>query len=171
MTTIKIRTKIKAPVQTVFDVSRDIDIHQHSASPTNETAIDGVTTGLINYNETVTWRGKHFGLYLTHKSRITAMNLYEYFVDEMEEGKFKSFRHEHLFNEKNGVTTMKDKLYYEVPYGFLGKLFDFLFLKNHLINFLLERNKILKALSENEQTNNGTLFTQKDDTKLISKTP
>lgn len=25
------------------------------------------------------------------------MNLYEYFVDEMEEGKFKSFRHEPVF--------------------------------------------------------------------------
>jgi hypothetical protein len=31
MTTIKIRTRIKAPIQTVFDVSRDIDIHQQSA--------------------------------------------------------------------------------------------------------------------------------------------
>lgn len=151
MTSIKIRTKIKAPIQTVFDISRDIDVHQKSASPTHETAIDGVTTGLINFNETVTWRGKHFGFYLTHKSRITAMNLYEYFVDEMEEGKFKSFRHEHFFYEKNGITTMKDKLYYEVPYGLLGELFDFLFLKNHLINFLIERNKILKKLSENKQ--------------------
>lgn len=151
MTSIKIRIKIKAPIQTVFDISRDIDVHQQSASPTHETAIDGVTTGLINFNETVTWRGKHFGFYLTHKSRITAMNLYEYFVDEMEEGKFKSFRHEHFFYEKNGITTMKDKLYYEVPYGLLGELFDFLFLKNHLINFLIERNKILKKLSENKQ--------------------
>ncbi|MGZ9735284.1 SRPBCC family protein [Flavobacterium sp. GNP002] len=151
MTRIKIRTKINASIQTVFDISRDIDVHQESASRTNEIAIDGVTSGLINYNETVTWRGKHFGFYMTHKSRITAMNLYDYFVDEMEEGKFKSFRHEHIFYEKNGLTVMKDKIYYEVPYGFFGELFDFLFLKNHMINFILERNKTLKALSENEK--------------------
>ena len=74
MTQIKIRTQIKAPIQTVFDIFRDIDFHQKSASTTNEIAIDGVTSGLINYNQTVTWRGKHFGFYLTHKSRITAMN-------------------------------------------------------------------------------------------------
>ena len=151
MTRIKIRTKINAPIQTVFDISRDIDVHQESASRTNEIAIDGVTSGLINYLETVTWRGKHFGFYLTHKSRITAMNLYDYFVDEMEEGKFKSFRHEHVFYEKNGLTVMKDKIYYEVPYGFFGELFDLLFLKNHMINFILERNKTLKALSENKK--------------------
>lgn len=148
MTTINITTKINASRQTVFDASRNIDIHQQSASKTNEVAIAGVTSGLINYNETVTWRGKHFGFYLTHKSRMTAMDLYDYFVDEMEEGKFKTFKHEHFFEEKNGVTIMTDKLQYETPFGILGKLFDILFLKRHLTQFLLERNKVLKKVSE-----------------------
>ncbi len=149
MTTINLITKIKAPKQTVFDISRNIDIHQQSASKTNEAAIAGVTSGLINYNETVTWRGKHFGFYLTHKSRMTAMDLYDYFVDEMEEGNFKTFRHEHFFEVENGITTMKDKLQYETPFGIFGKLFDVLFLKRHLTQFILERNKILKETAEN----------------------
>lgn len=150
MTVIKVITRINAPRQSVFDLSRNNDVHQQSASPTHETAIDGIMSGLINFNETVTWRGKHFGIYLKHKSRITAMNLYDYFVDEMEEGHFKSFRHEHFFTEKNGLTVMKDKLYYEVPFGVFGKVFDYLFLKNHLLNFLLERNKTLRILSEKQ---------------------
>jgi ligand-binding SRPBCC domain-containing protein len=151
MTTIHLTTKIKAPIQTVFDASRNIDIHQQSANKTNEIAIAGITSGLINLNETVTWRGKHLGLYLTHKSRITAMSLHDYFVDEMEEEKFKSFKHEHFFEEINGVTIMTDKLQYETPFGILGKLFDFLFLKKHLTFFLLERNKVLKAVSEKKK--------------------
>lgn len=149
MTTINLTTKIKAPKQIVFDASRNINIHQQSASLSKEKAIAGVTSGLINLDETVTWRGKHFGFYLTHKSRITAMNLYDYFVDEMEKGKFKSFKHEHFFEEENGFIIMKDKLQYETPFGIFGKLFDVLFLKRHLINFLLERNKVLKEISEN----------------------
>jgi len=149
MTTINLSTKIKAPIQTVFDASRNIDIHQLSASKSNEKAIAGVTFGLINLNETVTWRGKHFGFYLTHKSRITTMNLYNYFVDEMEEGKFKTFKHEHFFEETNGITTMTDKLQYGTPFGLLGKVFDILFLKKHLTQFLLNRNQVLKAISEN----------------------
>ncbi|MFC0780724.1 cell division protein [Flavobacterium sp. HJSW_4] len=148
MTTIYLNTKINAPIKTVFDASRNIDIHQQSASPSKEKAIAGITSGLINLNETVTWRGKHFGFYLTHKSRITAMNLYDYFVDEMEKGKFKSFKHEHFFEEKNGITIMKDKLQYETPFGIFGRLFDLLFLKKHLTNFLLGRNKVLKEVSE-----------------------
>lgn len=150
MTTINLITKIKAPKQIVFDASRNIDVHQQSASKSNEKAIAGITSELINLNEAVTWRGKHFGFYLTHKSRITAMNFYDYFVDEMEEGKFKTFKHEHFFEEKNGVIIMTDKLQYETPFGIIGKLFDTLFLKTHLINFLLERNKILKKTAENK---------------------
>ena len=150
MTTINLTTKIKATKQIVFDASRNIDIHQQSASKTSEVAIAGITSGLINLNETVTWRGNHFGFYLTHKSRITAMNFYDYFVDEMEEGKFKSFRHEHVFEEQNGITIMKDYLQYETPFGIFGKVFDSLFLKKHLIRFLLERNKILKEVAEKQ---------------------
>jgi ligand-binding SRPBCC domain-containing protein len=150
MTTIHLITKINAPLKTVFDVSRNIDIHQQSAAPSKEKAIAGVTSGLINLNETVTWCGKHFGFYLTHKSRITAMHFYDYFVDEMEKGKFKTFKHEHFFEEKNGVTIMTDKLQYETPFGIIGKLFDTLLLKNHLIHFLLERNKTLKKIAENK---------------------
>ena len=148
MTTINLTTKIKAPKQIVFDASRNIDIHQQSASKSNEKAIEGVTSGLINLNETVTWRGKHFGFYLTHKSRITAMNLHDYFVDEMERGKFKTFKHEHFFEEESVFTIMKDKLQYETPFGMFGELFDILFLEKHLTRFLLERNKILKEVSE-----------------------
>ena len=148
MTTIHLITQIKAPKHVVFDVSRNIDIHLQTAQKTQEKAIAGRTSGLIEFNETVTWRGKHFGVYLTHKSRMTAMDLYDYFVDEMEEGHFKSFKHEHFFTEKNGGTEMVDFIQYETPYGFFGKLFNRFFLENHLRNFILERNRILKAHAE-----------------------
>ncbi|MES2545421.1 MAG: SRPBCC family protein [Bacteroidota bacterium] len=150
MTTIHLITKIKAPIESVFNLNIDIDIHQQSTSLSNETAIAGVTSGRIGLGETVTWRGRHFGIYLTHTSRITAFEFPNYFVDEMEKGKFKSFRHEHFFAEENGVTVMTDKLSYETPFGVFGKLFDYLFLEKHLNHFLLERNRFLKNLAENQ---------------------
>ena len=151
MTTISLTTKINAPIQTVFDLSRNIDVHQLSAEKTAEKAVAGVTSGLIGFNETVTWKGRHFGLILTHKSRISAFDMPNYFVDEMEKGHFKSFRHEHFFESENGTVIMKDKLQYETPFGFFGKLFDLFLLKKHLTQFLLKRNECLKALSESQQ--------------------
>lgn len=79
MTKIILLTKIKAPIETVFNLSRNIDIHLLSTSHTNEKAVAGKTSGLIELNETVTWKGKHFGFYLKHSSRITEMEFPNYF--------------------------------------------------------------------------------------------
>ena len=149
MTTIQLTTKIKAPIEIIFDLSRNIDVHQQSTVKSNETAIDGITSGLINLNETVTWRGKHFGVYLKHKSLISAMEIPTYFVDEMLEGKFKSFKHQHIFIQKNEFVIMEDKIQYETPFGVFGKLFDHFLLKKHLTTFILERNLFITALAEN----------------------
>lgn len=151
MTTIHLITKIKAPIQTVFDVSRDIDVHQRSTLQSHEKAIAGRTSGLIELSETVTWKGKHFGFYLKHQSKITEMETPNYFVDEMVKGHFKSFRHEHTFVSQNGITVMIDFLQYETPFGIFGKLFDHLLLQKHLTDFLLKRNEILKDLAENHK--------------------
>ena len=151
MTQIKTSTTINAPIEIVFNNCRNIDIHQYSASKTNEKAIVGRTSGLIDKGETVTWKGKHFGIYIQHQSIISEMDYPNYFVDEQLKGQFKSFKHQHFFTQKENQTIMTDILDYETPFGFIGKLFDKLLLVNHLTNFIIYRNAILKELSENHQ--------------------
>jgi ligand-binding SRPBCC domain-containing protein len=148
MTTIQLTTHYFAPIEKVFDINRNIDIHQQSASKTNEIAIAGITSGLINKNETVTWKGKHFGVYLTHQSLISELIFPTYFVDEQLKGKFKSFKHQHFFEQKENYVEVTDILNYETPYGIFGKLFDKLFLKKHLTDFIMKRNAVLKNLAE-----------------------
>ncbi len=148
MTTIKITTNYNAPIETVFDTNRNIDIHQQSASKTKEVAIAGITSGLINKNETVTWKGKHFGVYLTHQSLISEMDFPTYFVDEQLKGQFKSFKHQHFFEQKENHVEVTDVLEYETPFGIFGQLFDRLALKKHLTEFILHRNAVLKNLVE-----------------------
>ena len=150
MTTIRLITKIHAPIQTVFDLARDIDIHQHSVASSKEKAIAGKTSGLIELGETVTFRGKHFGFYLNHQSKIIEMEVPDYFVDEMVKGHFKSFHHEHTFVTKNGITVMIDNLQYETPFGIFGRVFDTWILKKYLTGLLLKRNQIIKDLSEQQ---------------------
>ncbi|MEM6685040.1 MAG: SRPBCC family protein [Bacteroidota bacterium] len=148
MTTIHLKTTIKAPIQTVFDLARDITEHENSSKNTREKAIAGVTAGKINLGETVTWRGKHFGFYIKHKSLISEMESPTFFVDEMVKGMFKSFRHEHIFQTTDHNTIMIDKLSYEVPYSIFGRLFNVLILKSYLTKFLLERNAHIKQRAE-----------------------
>ena len=147
MTVIKLQTEINAPIQKVFDLNRNIDIHKLSTSKSKETAIAGITSGLINKGETVTWRGKHFGVYLTHKSLISQMEIPKYFIDEMIEGRFNKFKHIHEFIEENGITIMNDTIEYETPFGIFGTIFDRLLLKSHLTKFIKERNHFIKEVA------------------------
>ncbi len=151
MPVIYIETKIKAPKQLVFDLSRSIDLHKLSTSKTKEEAIAGRTTGLIEMGESVTWRAKHVGFYQTLESKITAFDKPNYFVDEMQKGIFKSFKHEHVFEESNGVTLMKDIFNYVAPLGIVGKIADFVFLEKYMRKFLLERNEMIKDFAESEK--------------------
>lgn len=148
MTTIYLETKIKAPISTVFDLSRSIDIHMRSTSQTHEKAIAGRTTGLIKLHETVTWKGKHFGFWLKHTSIITAFEKPIFFVDEMKKGHFKSLKHEHIFKENKNHTLMIDKFNYETPYGIFGRIFNYFILKKHLQLFLEKRNLVIKKTAE-----------------------
>ncbi|KXH85030.1 SRPBCC family protein [Chryseobacterium kwangjuense] len=148
MATIYLQTFIKKETPVVFDLARDIDLHQKSTGKTNEKAIAGRTSGLIEENETVTWRAKHLGVYQTLTTKIISMNKPYQFTDMMLKGAFKSMKHQHIFKEKNGGTLMTDIFEFESPLGIIGKLFNHFFLKDYMRKFLLDRNALIKRIAE-----------------------
>ena len=145
---IELTTYIEAPIETVFDLARSIDLHTDSMAHTGEQAIAGRTSGLIEMGETVTWRARHFGKWQTLTSKITEYNYPNYFTDEMVKGAFESFTHQHLFYAINNQTVMKDIFIYQSPYGKWGQLADFLFLSRYMTNLLKKRNRIIKKVAE-----------------------
>jgi hypothetical protein len=74
MPIIRLETFIEASQDIVFDLSRDIDLHQVSTAQTNEKAVAGKTSGLIGLNESVTWEARHFGILQQLTSKITKMD-------------------------------------------------------------------------------------------------
>ncbi|AZA57032.1 SRPBCC family protein [Chryseobacterium shandongense] len=151
MPEIHLTTVIKSDIQTIFDLSRDIDFHQNSVSETNEKAIAGRTSGLIEEGETVTWRARHLGIYQKLTTKIIAMNKSYHFTDIMQKGAFKSMKHQHIFRQEGEKTIMTDIFEFQSPFGIIGKVFDALLLKNYMKNFLLERNKLIKTVAENKR--------------------
>ncbi|UCA61262.1 SRPBCC family protein [Chryseobacterium rhizoplanae] len=148
MSRIYLETQVNADIHTVFDLARSIDLHQQSTSKTHEKAIAGRTSGLIEENETVTWRAKHLGVYQTLTTKIISMDKPNQFTDEMQKGAFKSLHHRHIFKRTDGKTLMIDIFDFESPLGIIGKIVNRIFLKNYLRNFLLERNQLIKATAE-----------------------
>ena len=73
MPRIYLETLINADINIVFDLARNMELHQKSTARTNEKAIAGRTSGLIEENETVTWRARHLGVYQQLTTKITSM--------------------------------------------------------------------------------------------------
>ena len=151
MAEINISTQINAVIEIVFDLSRSIDLHLISTGKTGEKAVAGVTAGLISLDETVTWEARHLFKTRLFTSRITAMQPPFYFMDEMQKGDFKKFKHEHFFQKNESGTLMKDKILLQSPFGLIGKLADTIFLKNYIKHFLIERNEVIKQYAETAQ--------------------
>ena len=73
------------------------------------------------------------------------------FTDEMVKGDFKSFYHEHHFKAVENGTLMIDKVNFESPYGFAGKIFNTLFLRSYIEKFLIKRNEVIKEYAETQK--------------------
>ncbi|MEO9257624.1 MAG: SRPBCC family protein [Crocinitomicaceae bacterium] len=148
MPKIELVTVINSTIDICFDLSRSIDLHKISTLKTKEQAIEGITSGLIGLNESVTWQATHFGIKQKLSSKITAFEKPIYFVDEQIKGAFKSIRHEHIFEQQGNKVIMKDIFEFHSPFGLFGKLFNKLILTNYLRKFLIERNKVIKDFAE-----------------------
>jgi ligand-binding SRPBCC domain-containing protein len=151
MPSIHLTTFIAAPAERIFDLSRSINLHKISTAATGEEAIAGVTSGLINNDETVTWQAKHLFKKRVFTSKITGMTPGTFFCDEMVQGDFKSFRHEHHFKPVQNGTIMIDLLEFESPYGAIGRLLNKYYLRNYIEKFLAKRNSVIKEYAETEK--------------------
>ena len=148
MPAVRLETEVAAPAERVFDLARDVDLHVRSLRRSGERAVAGVTSGLIGPGEEVTWRARHLGLPFRLTSRITAFDRPHRFRDSQVRGPFARCDHDHLFEERAGVTVMTDVFEYELPLGPLGRVADRLLVRRRLERLLRERAHAVKRAAE-----------------------
>lgn len=148
MIRIEIHTDIAATIERCFDAARDLDLHVRSAAHTNERAVAGRMSGLIELGEEVTWRARHLGVTQHFTARITAFERPHHFQDTMQRGAFRSFVHDHYFVATNDITRMTDVLVFSAPLGVLGRIAEVLVLRRYMTRFLARRAQVLKEILE-----------------------
>ncbi len=148
MPVIHLETFIKAPPEVCFDLARNIWVFTTATDHAKMRAVAGKTSGMLNLNDTVTWEVTELGIRQRITSRFTAFDRPRLFVDEIERGAFKRWRHKHTFESKSDGTLVTDEVNYESPFGALGHLADALFLKNYMRNFLIKHNAHVKEMAE-----------------------
>jgi ligand-binding SRPBCC domain-containing protein len=145
---IRLVTQIAAPKEKVFDISRSVELHLRSTKQTHERVVSGRHQGLFEAGDVVTWEATHLWVRQQLTVKITQMKFPDFFEDVMVKGAFAEMRHQHLFEEKEGITTMVDIFKYKSPLGILGVLADKLFLEAYMTGFLILRNACIKAEAE-----------------------
>jgi ligand-binding SRPBCC domain-containing protein len=148
MPKIHLTTFIEAPVERVFDLSRNIQLHKEAMKRYKEEAVAGTTFGLIEKNETVTWKARHFFKTRVLRVAVTEMQRPLSFIDEQAQGSFKLMKHEHHFKPCDNGTIMIDLFQFESPYGTLGKWINSIYLTRYLKHLLQQRNKTIKEYAE-----------------------
>jgi ligand-binding SRPBCC domain-containing protein len=148
MPVIVVITHIDASREVCFDLARSIELHIQSTEGTNEKAVAGVTSGLIDLGQEVTWEATHLGFRQRLTSRITAFDRPDHFRDSQVRGPFRRFDHDHYFFTESGVTVMKDVFDYAAPLGWLGNCADHLFLQSYMTKLLQKRSAVIKTAAE-----------------------
>jgi ligand-binding SRPBCC domain-containing protein len=144
-------TLIRAPIDRCFDLARSVEVHLAGNEHCGETAVAlaGVTSGLIGMAQRVTWRAKHFSVWQTLTSEITAMAAPAYFQDTMIQGAFRFMKHDHFFRSLSpSQTEMKDVFCFAAPLPVLGRLAEIIFLRRYIRALLHERNVVIKQIAE-----------------------
>lgn len=151
MPTIDTSTRIAAPIELVFDLSRSVELHVRSESGRGEEAVAGKTSGLVGMGDWVTWRARHLGMWRTLTSKVVAFERPNHFRDSMTRGAFARFDHDHYFAEEEGVTVMRDVFDFSSPLGPIGALVDALFLRRYMAALVDERVYWIKRVAESEE--------------------
>jgi ligand-binding SRPBCC domain-containing protein len=151
MPKIHLTTFIQAPPDRVFDLCRNVDVHKQSMAKYNEVTVAGTQFGMVEKDDTVTWKAKHFFKTRMLRSKITSMKKPEMFVDEQLEGDFKELKHEHHFKPCENGTIMIDLFHFETPYGGIGKLVNKTYLIRYMKKLLEQRNKQIKEIAESDR--------------------
>jgi ligand-binding SRPBCC domain-containing protein len=134
-------TDSEVDAEGLFDLSLDIDTHVETMSQSGERAVGGITAGRIALGETVTWRARHFGIWFTMTSKVTVLDRPTRFVDEQVKGPFKSFVHEHTYEQVAGGSRMTDTITVASP--ILGALVERAILVPYLRRLIAARNRQL----------------------------
>lgn len=144
-------TVIHAPIERCFDLSRSVEVHLVANIHSGEqaVAIAGITSGLPEISDQVTWRAKHFGVWQNLTSKFTAMQSPAYFQATMVKGIFRSMQADHYFRTlPSGATEMKDLFRVAAPIPGLGPVAETLFLRRYMLALLRERNAVIKQIAE-----------------------
>ena len=87
-----------------------------------------------------------FGFNIHWRTLITAYDPPHGFTDEQLKGPYSYWHHRHQFEKTENGIRIYDKVTYSLPFGYLGRLVHFLFVRRKLEYIFNYRSKVIKEI-------------------------
>ena len=151
MPTIHLTTFIAAPIERVFDLSRNLTIYKTLINGRKEKFTSGASSNLMSHGETITFQAKHFGKTRLITTRVMDLKKPSSLVQEQVKGDLLHFKHEHHFKPVENGTILIDMIDFAGPRDVIGKVMGKLYLKRYLEAYLNKRNSLIRQYAETEK--------------------
>jgi len=79
-------------------------------------------------------------------TEITHIEDKKHFIDEQRFGPYSCWHHEHHFEAVDGGVLMKDTVIYGIPFGFIGRIANSLFVRKEVANIFIYRKEVTDKL-------------------------
>ena len=151
MPTIHLTTFIAAPIERVFDLSRNLTIYKMLMQGRKEKFSSGAASNLVAHGETMSFHAKHLG-----KTRLVTMKIVDLkkpssYVQEQVKGDLLHYKHEHHFKPVDNGTILIDMIDFEGPRDVIGKIVGKIYLKSYVEKFIHKRNSLIRQYAESEK--------------------
>jgi ligand-binding SRPBCC domain-containing protein len=128
-TILEFRTSLNATAKEVFDFHRNYRNVKIVTPPVIVTRFL-VIPETMQVGSKITVEIKLFGLWIPWDITVEKLEPDFCMIDyQSGRGPFKTWRHEHIFQEDNGRTILTDRITYQLPLGIVGAIADRLFMR------------------------------------------
>ena len=89
------------------------------------------------------------GIPIHWRTLITDYNPPNMFIDQQIKGPYNMWHHTHTFHKVEGGVEIKDKVVYSIPFGILGRILNYLWIRKDLENIFVHLKIVIDKLFEN----------------------
>jgi ligand-binding SRPBCC domain-containing protein len=151
MPKIHLTTFINAPVERVFDLSRNLAVFKKIINIGKEQILSDTNASCIGKGETITFKAKHLGKLRVITTKVVELQLPGMYKEEQVKGDLKSFTHQHHFKTTENGTIMIDLVDFEGPKDLLGSIAGKFYLKNYIEAMLKKKNELIRDYAETDK--------------------
>lgn len=139
-------TQIAAPLSDVFDFFSAPGNLARITPPGMGFRITSGPDRRLREGDRIHYRIRILGVPLRWTTHITLWREGEAFADFQERGPYRYWQHTHTFKQVNGTVEMHDRVEYELPFGFLGRLLGAPLVRKQLDAIFAYRSKVITEI-------------------------